>query len=53
MTFPTLSLTSFLKTVLSTVYNLAPHNHTSLYCLDSWAEHSESRDRTAPDFKHK
>ena len=28
------------KTILSTVYNLAPRNHTSLYCLDSSAEHS-------------
>ena len=41
------------KTILSTVYNLAPRNHSSLYCLDSSAEHSESRDRTAPDFKQK
>ena len=37
----------------SLFYNLAPRNHSSLYCLDSSAEHSESRDRTAPDFKHK
>ena len=41
------------KTILSTVYNLAPRNHSSLYCLDSSAEHSKSRDRTAPNFKHK
>ena len=41
------------KTILSTVYNLAPHNRSSLYCLDSSAEHSKSLDRTTPDFKHK
>ena len=41
------------KTILSTVYNLAPRNHSSLYCLDSSAEHSKFRDRTAPNFKHK
>ena len=47
MTYFTPSLTLFLeKNILSNIFssNFASHNHSSLYCQDSLAEHSKARD---------